>query len=196
MKLNGLSTRVKNLLLITKNCTIFDIQDDEAAAVSSFKFSAQSGFPFTVNSPYGTEQFGTDTYVGFQPTRPFLLQEPTLNNSGGPAIFSSSVLANPSQYFSIPTITLPSGTVVQTAPGNLGRNTFRTPSFSNFDLSLVKDTAISETKKIEFRAEFFNIFNEHAFGIPGQVLGSPSFGIASSTALPERQIQFALRLIF
>jgi hypothetical protein len=40
--------------------------------------SAQSGFPFTVNSPYGTEEFGTDTYVGYQPTRPFLLQEPTL----------------------------------------------------------------------------------------------------------------------
>jgi hypothetical protein len=37
MKLNGLSTRVKNLLLITKNYTVFDIQDDEAAAVSSFK---------------------------------------------------------------------------------------------------------------------------------------------------------------
>jgi hypothetical protein len=158
--------------------------------------SAQSGFPFTVNSPYGTEEFGTDTYVGYQPTRPFLLQKPALNNSGGPAIFSSSVLANPLQYFGIPTITLPSGTVVQTAPGNLGRNTFRTPSFSNFDLSLVKDTAITETKKVEFRAEFFNIFNQHAFGIPGQVLGSPSFGIASSTALPERQIQFALRLIF
>ncbi len=158
--------------------------------------SAQSGFPFTVNSPYGTEEFGTDTYVGYQPTRPFLLQNPTLNNGGGPTFFSPSVLANSSQYFGTPTVTLSSGNVVQTAPGNLGRNTFRTQPFSNFDFSLVKDTAITETKKLEFRAEFFNIFNQHAFGIPGQVLGSPSFGIATSTALPERQIQFGLRFMF
>jgi hypothetical protein len=106
------------------------------------------------------------------------------------------VLANSSQYLGTPTVTLSSGSVVQTAPGNLGRNTFRTQSFSNFDLSLVKDTAITESTKIQFRAEFFNIFNQHAFAIPGQVLGSPSFGIASSTVLPERQIQFGLRLIF
>ncbi|MBV8807634.1 MAG: carboxypeptidase regulatory-like domain-containing protein [Acidobacteriaceae bacterium] len=158
--------------------------------------SAQSGFPFTVNSPYGTEEFGTDTYVGYQPTRPFLVQNPTMNNSGGPAFFSSSVLNNTSDYFGTPTVTLASGTVVQTAPGNLGRNTFRTNAFSNFDLSIVKDTAITESKKIEFRAEFFNIFNQHAFAIPGQVLGSPSFGIATATVLPERQIQFGLRFIF
>ncbi len=158
--------------------------------------SAQSGFPFTINSPYGTEEFGTDTYVGYQPTRPFLVQQPTMNDNGGPAFFSSSVLANSSQYFATPTVTLPSGTIVQTAPGNLGRNTFRTRSFSNFDFSLVKDTAITESKKLEFRAEFFNIFNQHAFGLPGQVVGSPSFGISSTTALPERQIQFGLRFIF
>jgi hypothetical protein len=160
--------------------------------------SAQSGFPFTVNSPYGTEQFGTDTYVGYQPTRPFLLQQPTMNNSGGPAIFSSSVLNDPSQYFGTPTTTLSSGTVVQTVPGNLGRNTFRTSAFSNFDFSLVKDTAITERIKIEFRSEFFNIFNQHTFSPPGgnQVLGGPAFGVSTSTVLPERQIQFGLRLIF
>jgi hypothetical protein len=60
----------------------------------------------------------------------------------------------------------------------------------------VKDTSITESKKLEFRAEFFNIFNEHAFNIPGQVLTSPNFGVATSTALPERQIQFGLRFIF
>ena len=158
--------------------------------------SAQSGFPFTVNSPYGTQEFGTDTYVGYQPTRPFLSQQPTLQNGGGPSFFSSSVLNNETQYFGIPTVTLANGTLVQTAPGNLGRNTFRTEPFSNFDFSVVKDTAISESKKLEFRAEFFNLFNQHAFGIPGQVLTSPAFGVSSSTALPERQIQFGLRFVF
>ncbi len=37
LKLTGLSKRVKDLLLITKNYTIFNIQDDEAAALASFK---------------------------------------------------------------------------------------------------------------------------------------------------------------
>jgi hypothetical protein len=157
--------------------------------------SAQSGFPFTVNSPYGTEQFGTDTYVGYQPTRPFLAKQPTLNNSGGPNFFSSSVLNNSSQYFATP---LNAAGTLQTAPGNLGRNTFRTQPFSNFDFSVVKETAITEAKHLELRAEFFNIFNQHAFSTPGQVLTSPAFGIASATALPseERQIQFGLRLVF
>jgi hypothetical protein len=64
------------------------------------------------------------------------------------------------------------------------------------DFSLVKDTRITEEKTLQFRAEFFNLFNQHAFTIPGQVLGNGGFGVASSTALAERQIQFGLRFIF
>jgi hypothetical protein len=63
---------------------------------------------------------------------------------------------------------------------------------------LVKDTAITERIRIQFRSEFFNIFNQHTFAPPGgnQVLGSPAFGVSTATVLPERQIQFGLRLIF
>jgi hypothetical protein len=162
--------------------------------------SAQSGFPFTVNSPYGTAEFGTDTYTGFQPTRPDLLQQPSQSATGGPSFFSDDVLADSAnlgqKYFGTPTVATTGGNTVQTAPGNLGRNTFRTHGFSNVDFSVLKDTRLTETKMLQFRAEFFNILNLHAFGIPGQVLNSSSFGVASSTALPERQIQFGLRLVF
>src|SRR5205823_14708066 len=85
---------------------------------------------------------------------------------------------------------------LQTRPGNLGRNTFRGPSFSNTDFALLKDTKIRETIALQFRAEFFNLFNQHAFDIPGSILGSPDFGVASTTVLPERQIQFGLKLVF
>ena len=85
---------------------------------------------------------------------------------------------------------------VQDAPGNLGRNTFRTNPWANADFSLIKDTKITERSTLQFRGEFFNIFNLHAFGIPGEVLGSPSFGSSTSTVFAERQIQFALRLSF
>jgi len=164
--------------------------------------SAQSGFPFTVNSPVGTTTFGSDTYTGFEPTRPNLVTAPTLSQAGGPNFFSDAVLANPGQFFATPLATSGPGKGLQLAPGNLGRNTFRTHPFSNLDFSLVKDTRLTESKTLQFRGEFFNLFNQHAFGVPGQVLPSPgqlssSFGVAAgSTALAERQIQFGLRFVF
>ncbi len=165
--------------------------------------SAQSGFPFTVNSPYGTSQFGNDTYLGFQPTRPDLVQPATLSTAGQPQFFSNSVLSDgqslSQQVFVTPGCPPPNPTpqcAAQTRPGSLGRNTFRTHSFSNVDFSLVRDTRITEGKTLQFRAEFFNLFNQHAFSVPGQVLGSPGFGVATATALAERQIQFGLRFIF
>ena len=86
--------------------------------------------------------------------------------------------------------------MLQSAPGNLGRNTFRAGSFSNFDFSVLKDTKLTERMLLQVRAEFFNIFNQHAFGIPTQVLGGPGFGVATATTLAERQIQFGLRFVF
>ena len=158
---------------------------------------AQSGFPFTVTSPYGTVEFGTDTYAGFQPTRPFLVQQPTFRTGGEPEeqFFSNSVINNQSQFFATPTVAV-NGTELQTTPGNLGRNTFRSAPFSNVDFSLLKDTKITERATIQFRSEFFNLLNQHAFASPVAVLGASGFGTSNSTVLPERQIQFALRLIF
>lgn len=160
---------------------------------------AQSGFPFTINSPYGTKAFGTDQYVGFQATRPDLIQQPTLKTGGSTEqqFFSDAVVAdgvNKGQVY----FATPGGLIngIQDRPGDLGRNTFRTRPFSNFDFSIIKDTRITERSTLQFRSEFFNLFNQHAFGAPGSVLGSSNFGVANSTVLAERQIQFGLRLIF
>jgi len=160
---------------------------------------AQSGFPFTVNSPYGTSEYGTDQYLGVQATRPDLVQQPTLHTGAGPEeqFFSSAVVADgknlTQQYFATPGA---KATGLQSHPGNLGRNTYRTGGFSNCDFSLIKDTTLTEGKTLQFRAEFFNLFNQHSFGPPEATLGSPGFGVAGSTVLPEREIQFALRFIF
>ncbi|HYM07794.1 MAG TPA: TonB-dependent receptor [Terriglobales bacterium] len=162
-------------------------------------FSAQSGFPFTVVAPYGSLQYGYDIFDGFG-ARPFLLQKPTLHHGGGPQFFSDAVNANGGigdGFFDVPTVTSPvNGNAVLPTPGNLGRNTFTGPGWSNLDFSLVKDTKITETKKLQFRAEFFNILNHATFGTPGATLGSQSFGISTGTATTERQIQFGLRLMF
>jgi hypothetical protein len=167
-------------------------------------FSAQSGFPFTVVGPYGTLQFGYDSFDGVG-ARPFLGQTPTYNKSGGPQLFSNDVLANSAAvaaggnvtgpFFAIPTTTNASGSTV-TSPGNLGRNTFTGPGWWNFDFSLIKDTHITERSTLQFRAEFFNLPNHPTFATPNSTLGNPNFGTSTNTATAERQIQFGLRLMF
>jgi hypothetical protein len=162
-------------------------------------FTAQSGFPFTVAGPYGTLQYGYDSFDGFG-ARPFLLQNPTRASGGGPQFFSNAVIANGGTgdgFFGLPTVISPvNQQAVLPTPGNLGRNTFIGPGWSNLDFSLVKDTKITETKRLQFRAEFFNILNHATFGNPGEIIGSSNFGISTGTATTERQIQLGLRLMF
>lgn len=47
---------------------------------------------------------------------------------------------------------------------------------------------------LQFRAEFFNLFNRVQFGFPGQTLGNPQFGIVNSQVNEPRLLQLALRL--
>jgi hypothetical protein len=69
-----------------------------------------------------------------------------------------------------------------------GSPTFTGPSSWNCDMSVIKDTHLSESKMIQFRAEFFNIFNHPTFATPNGTLGNPSFGLSTSTQSPERQL--------
>jgi hypothetical protein len=90
--------------------------------------------------------------------------------------------------------------------GNLGRDTIRGPHFVDTDLALLKDTRIrrlSETFDVQFRAEFFNIFNHANYALPANTLFSnsaggrlPTAGFISSIVGTPRQIQFALKLVF
>ena len=61
--------------------------------------------------------------------------------------------------------------------------------------NLVKNTATRETATIQFRTEFFNLFNHPNFGLPDNFVGSPSFGRLISADSPRR-IQFGLKLLF
>jgi hypothetical protein len=91
--------------------------------------------------------------------------------------------------------------------GNEGVNMLRGPDYINFDFATIKSFAITERQKIQFRAEFFNIFNHPNFDLPGGArpidLGTPSFadvpgGSSITATLPDnqREIQFALKYIF
>jgi hypothetical protein len=97
--------------------------------------------------------------------------------------------------------------------GNVGRNVLRGPGQNNVDFSLIKRFPFGESKNIEFRAEFFNLFNHVNFANPisnlnavpsasinqntGQITGDPGdFGRIKATSNNPRLIQFALKFTF
>jgi hypothetical protein len=79
--------------------------------------------------------------------------------------------------------------------GNSGRNILDGPGYADFSFSLIKDTQVTERFNIQFRAEFFNLFNRTNFNLPDNFLGSPTFGQILSAQAPRR-LQFGLKLIF
>jgi hypothetical protein len=86
--------------------------------------------------------------------------------------------------------------------GSAGRNTVTGPGFNNTDFSIIKNTRITETTRMQFRAEFFDLFNHANFGQPNRTVGSSTFGKITNTRFgtgdsgSSRQIQFALKFLF
>jgi len=123
------------------------------------------------------------------------------------------VTGNPNQWFNPACFSEPEpGT-----PGNLGRTSVPGPGLVNLDFSVLKDTRIpkiSEAFDVQFRAEFFNIFNHANFALPTATLyslggysivnGVPTStvnvastaGQITATATTSRQIQFGMKILF
>ncbi len=142
-----------------------------------------SGFPFT--PLIGSNRSGDgDTR---NPDRPSI----------NPAFNGSIVTGNPNQWFNPASFILPTpGTY-----GNLGRGTLSGPGLADVDMSLFKNTGITEKTTLQFRAEFFNILNRSNYGPPNTTVFSsgavsPSVGLITTTATFPRQIQLGLKLIF
>jgi hypothetical protein len=76
--------------------------------------------------------------------------------------------------------------------------TLRQKGVNNFDFSIFKRTTFgpSERMNVEFRTEFFNIFNHPQFAAPNTTLVSPNFGVVTSTLGNPRLVQFALKFAF
>lgn len=145
----------------------------------------QSGLPFTPQ-------------LGFNPTNNGDSRNP-IRPSWNPAFSGPIVLGGPNQYFNPNAFILPpTGTY-----GNVGRDILYGPGLATTDLSLAKNTSISEKLRLQFRAEFFNVFNRANFGSPNAVVfgsasatPSPTAGVITSTSTTSRQIQFGLKLLW
>lgn len=142
-----------------------------------------SGFPFT--PVIGTNRSGDgDTR---NPDRPSL----------NPAFTGPIVLGQPGQWFNPSAFVLPAAGTY----GNLGRGVFSGPGLAELDLSLLKNTPVTERSSLQFRAEFFNALNHPNFGTPNATVFSSgainaSAGLITTLATTPRQIQFGLKLIF
>jgi carboxypeptidase family protein len=110
------------------------------------------------------------------------------------------ILEDPNRWFDTSAFVAP--TVPTTHFGSLGRNVVIGPGFQNVDFSVLKNTNISESLRVQFRTEIFDLFNHANFGQPGRVVGSQTFGQITNTRFAtgdsgsSRQLQFALKLIF
>jgi hypothetical protein len=80
--------------------------------------------------------------------------------------------------------------------GTSGRNILRADNLAQLDFSLLKDVRISEERRLQFRAEFFNILNHPVFNSPGANIDQSSGGQVSSTLNSNRIIEFALKFYF
>ncbi len=159
--------------------------------------SINSGSPFTVYS--GIQQTG---YGAGGVDRPDQIAKPNLSTARKVREDYFGAGANNPSFFSIP-IHVAGGTGPnQGRFGTLGRNTFRGPAFYNFDFALIKDTPFGRRKSgaermdLQFRSEFFNLFNIVTMGLPANILNGSGFGEISKTAGNSRQIQFSLKVIY
>jgi hypothetical protein len=145
----------------------------------------QSGLPFTPQLSYNPSNDG-DTR---NPVRPSL----------NPSFTGPAIQGGPSQYFN-------PNAFIQPLPGtygNAGRNILQGPGLVETDLSLTKKLPLSERLTVQFRSEFFNVFNRTNFNTPNPVVyasatggPSPTAGVITSTSTSSRQIQFGLKLMW
>jgi hypothetical protein len=83
--------------------------------------------------------------------------------------------------------------------GNSGVGIMKCCTQVNFDAAIIKDTVVGglrEGANLQFRAEFYNLWNHSQFNEPGNAFGGANFGSITSSAVPGRILQFGLKYSF
>ncbi len=107
---------------------------------------------------------------------------------------SSGFVQSPQEWFNVNAFARPAPYTF----GNEGRNNLTGPPEKNVDFSAYKDFPLGERVRLQFRGEFFNIFNHQNYGVPNNNIQASNFGAITSLTRGTfpREIQFALKLVF
>lgn len=138
-------------------------------------FTAQDGSPFTVVLPIDNANVGNTSWpnrvCGGQLANPTVLKW-----------YEASCFVTPTLY----------------TFGNSGRNPLYGPGVNNIDFSVHRffPIPLRDSMKLEFRGEFFNTLNHPQFGLPAHVLNQAQTSQITTTSVPNRQVQFALKLLW
>jgi hypothetical protein len=190
---------------LDRGSSAFDIRHRTSQSVI-YDLPFGKGRRFDISNPFGRTVFGNWQVNGILTIQSGLPFTPTLatsvSNAGGsrPDRLGSGELDNPvithwfDTSFNVPGA--PWATPRQYTYGNGGRNVLRGPSRTNLDFSIFREVPIAERARIQFRGEFFNIFNHPQFDLPNATIGSAAAGVISSTVGSPRDIQLSLRLMF
>ena len=157
----------------------------------------QRGFP--VKLSWGGGDALTQAGLGIGTLRPDYVAGCDKNVGG-------SSLSRVNEWFNTSCFTAPSGNngsiSTPNNPWTFGNEprvdaSLRQQGVVNFDFAVFKRTTIMERLNVEFRAEFFDLFNHPQFGPPNSTATSPTFGVVTNTVNNTfRIVQFGLKFIF
>jgi hypothetical protein len=151
-----------------------------------------SGFPYTVFAGTSNDYSGLNQFADRPNWAPGVTSLTT--NNGNP---NNAFPCHPPAAGGCPVFTQPLGG--QT--GNVSRNLFEGPGQTNVDFGVMKSFPVGESRRIQFRADFFNAFNHAQFNLPssniqfvsGAATSSTVGTIGSDSNRNPRLIQLALR---
>jgi hypothetical protein len=143
-----------------------------------------SGTPFTVfDSNDVAAQGSAPEITGFSAQRPNLVGKPNTGAHQVGAWLNASAFnrldptANAGQF------------------GTEGRNVNIGPGYADWDFAALKNIRLTESSRLQFRAEMFNLLNRSNFRLPDCDISSPTFNHILAAQAP-RQVQFALKFMY
>ena len=143
--------------------------------------SLSSGTPFDVGSGKDIANTGNYNYGnGYGYERLNLVGDAYPSNKGRSEWINPAAFQLPAQY----------------TFGTLGRDSLRSDSYKNLDLSIFRQFPITERMHLEFRFEMFNATNTPIWAVPVTNYDAPNFGVVTSTANTARQLQFGFKLYY
>ena len=144
----------------------------------------QSGLPYTLTIS------GDQANTGLASQRPNITSKPQVVRKPNCWYYDSRNVSCPAggtDAFSVPT---------QNTYGNGSTNSMRNDGLVQFDLSLLKSFHFAETRSLEFRGSFFNIFNHTTFATPVTNIDTSSAGQITATLNAARSIELAGKIYF